>query len=1196
MRPGHRDDKTPRMAVLIPRNSMLPASCQERFCILREAPKNNEKSSAVQESQGRIVVLDGRQTACVLRLALRSLPSLPFLMIFGNCSNDNRSGLRFEIYQGEGSFASENRRKGTSVNILTEIRRSKGMDIIWTALGMDPTKDVSAIKRAYAEKAKVCHPEEDPEGFLHLRQAYQAALAYAEGGEETPLSGPEAAEPEDEGWTLADGPAVIDEGPNPFVDHPAAAAFRDLYTGKRRRDPQAWMDYFTSGDFLDAAWERRFAGLLLEEVTRLEEEYPIHKEFLTWLCAVYQFAVDRAVYRNPDGSERTEFSFRIEQDAQFEGQEFLFQLAARGPAVKPLKGAERAISRSFADYRALLRLAEKGRWTDGKLRKAGKILDGYMLGNFEDRNPTPSERHPAGMRLINHFFQREKLPKELYQMAWQKLELKTALMGRAKLIHGVLRERVLEQVPDIAADELDIRQLNKEFETFRQRARALEETGKPEDWEKAGEETKAFFNRPVFQKALRNRKFAEDHMKYHVQWSGEHFAQEVLDYYAQNPDAPCAAQLTRLIEDSRRRREIDLRNRQDNEAEIPETLTLACRPFFRHWLNTAFYHSMDRETKQPLLGYLNQELPYLPEWSRKFLGVEGEETPEPVSVTLKLGKDIFTVQFHLRYMSFLRNGKPVRRPCLSWDQLMEWVLNTDTFLRLLPVTAAVYNQYGEVRAEILRRLEDTAAPEEGQEFIAACLADQVCALPIPDAVGLEGGQEPEWVRSLSPVSFLPYQIFAENTEVLYVCIWFQRDRVLALFQQTPFGQKLMDGGEFHGIKDAETAEALAKQLLDDRLQPKGFPMEALKILPEAVYAKWDYAVRSKDKDLPPLWSAPVELHGEAVTREKLEELLTLFSTGRVERLEWSWRCAFPVDEPPMDYEPRRSLVLMKSGGRYVCLYFDDFCAESYALLEKPEEYGQEQGKSKFVDFRQGRLFRQALHRSFFTIRRHLETIFSQISWPNNVKFMAGGIWDHAAYVDHGRVKYNLDKQLLGDFPADWARNQPDALFYFYFYPDAAVRTNDAGRTETLEVTEGNRPKVRQLLAEFLAGSGQKLRLTWGTTAGKRRHIVLQRDGGRFLMAWIREDKKTAEFHVADRWTYMDVEGKKYPKDSFLGSVTPAYLIHSLPALRNALDLLLANLDRPERVTSPMGEYAWEKPGKPRPYETLWAELVGDTPE
>lgn len=40
----------------------------------------------------------------------------------------------------------------------------------------------------------------------------------------------------------------------------------------------------------------------------------------------------------------------------------------------------------------------------------------------------------------------------------------------------------------------------------------------------------------------------------------------------------------------------------------------------------------------------------------------------------------------------------------------------------------------------------------------------------------------------------------------------------------------------------------------------------------------------------------MELNGEAVTREKLEELLTLFSTGRVERMEWSWKCAFPVDE------------------------------------------------------------------------------------------------------------------------------------------------------------------------------------------------------------------------------------------------------------------------------------------------------------
>ena len=61
-------------------------------------------------------------------------------------------------------------------------------------LGLEePTRDVSAIRRAYAQKARECHPEEDPEGFLRLREAYQAALAYAERGVNPPNLSPEDA-------------------------------------------------------------------------------------------------------------------------------------------------------------------------------------------------------------------------------------------------------------------------------------------------------------------------------------------------------------------------------------------------------------------------------------------------------------------------------------------------------------------------------------------------------------------------------------------------------------------------------------------------------------------------------------------------------------------------------------------------------------------------------------------------------------------------------------------------------------------------------------------------------------------------------------------------------------------------------------------------------------------------------------------
>ena len=69
------------------RDEKTPPSFQSAAQSLRAAPQNHEKRSAVQESQGRVAVLDGRQPACVLRLAQRSLSSLLFFIISGNCSS-----------------------------------------------------------------------------------------------------------------------------------------------------------------------------------------------------------------------------------------------------------------------------------------------------------------------------------------------------------------------------------------------------------------------------------------------------------------------------------------------------------------------------------------------------------------------------------------------------------------------------------------------------------------------------------------------------------------------------------------------------------------------------------------------------------------------------------------------------------------------------------------------------------------------------------------------------------------------------------------------------------------------------------------------------------------------------------------------------------------------------------------------------
>lgn len=51
---------------------------------------------------------------------------------------------------------------------------------IWKTLGIEPTTDKRAIRKAYAAKTREIHPEEKPEEFRQLHEAYQAALGYAD--------------------------------------------------------------------------------------------------------------------------------------------------------------------------------------------------------------------------------------------------------------------------------------------------------------------------------------------------------------------------------------------------------------------------------------------------------------------------------------------------------------------------------------------------------------------------------------------------------------------------------------------------------------------------------------------------------------------------------------------------------------------------------------------------------------------------------------------------------------------------------------------------------------------------------------------------------------------------------------------------------------------------------------------------------
>ena len=118
------------------------------------------------------------------------------------------------------------------------------MEWIWSILELEPTTDRSAIRQAYARKANDCHPDEDSEELLRLKQALQAAFDYAKanGRSSGPAFGNEA-EPNGTRWpAIAEPPEM---GENPFRGGEAIRQFEALYTGRQRKNSKLWMEYVT---------------------------------------------------------------------------------------------------------------------------------------------------------------------------------------------------------------------------------------------------------------------------------------------------------------------------------------------------------------------------------------------------------------------------------------------------------------------------------------------------------------------------------------------------------------------------------------------------------------------------------------------------------------------------------------------------------------------------------------------------------------------------------------------------------------------------------------------------------------------------------------------------------------------------------------------------------------------------------------
>lgn len=1029
----------------------------------------------------------------------------------------------------------------------------------WSVLELEPTQDVSAIRRAYAQKARECHPEEDPEGFLRLRDAYQAALAYAERGASPPPPAPTAS------------PGKRDIG---------------------REQVQA--------DDGEEDWEPEFTRLLLDKVTQVERELPPGKEFLAWLYIAYQFsAAEKSVLdREAMRIETYPREVTLGPGADFEGMESILRIAAKGAIPKPPRGNEFAIGQSFADYRHLARLAKSGGWGEQAVTEfkyiVRRYVPAYIKERCEQRVAADLERHPVGLRVFTHFFKAYQFPEELYRYMWDDLGLKMAIMGRAKILYGGLREIVAERVPGIGEEiQENFLQLNRALDAYLARIK-----GEPEREE---EESVAFFAREDLQKALRSPRFIEKELLTYSKWRrdeiGSGLLRRILEFYWEHPDISGADRVAKEVEKDLDRRAVKLRDQEDAKAEgvaYYERLTLAYRPFFRHWLNTGFLTAQDLESGERLSSYLEQRLSYQEEWSHRFLRRE-DGTIQPRTVVACMGK--VEVDFHLQHMEFRVNGRPVYRSCILWERAV--IESTEWFLLILPITVAPRSWFPMAERAIRRALEQTAAPKEDQAFIAGCLAGHVCCLPEDQYTG-----EP-----IPPEEALPLEFFAEDGDRLYGCTWYESERRLALFEQTVSGRRINKECEL-GL-EVEDVVLAAKQMLDEMVSPSHFDLTRLRELPWHVYftandGPEQALIRAdlkpsgevpeceapqdpplfddyEDEDaVPPQQEAPAREPAEdEVTAEAVSAQLARFARGELRRLELSWFSG--------------KLVFIKEDAGYAGLYFGNpqYNDIWYSMVSKPEVYRTvENDAVAYVPFGMGKLPSYSLFDSVAGLLRNLDKVLSQMG-QERIESEGPSDWVWACHpsLQNGRHKMLIAQQKLGGFPPRRGRNRLEAKFVMSQYPVELESVDLDGERSVVQIKSGSYGQAATALTLFMKERLAKLRLSWAfqTTDGAsyQRHLVLLQDNWWFMMAWLQDDKERADFYA------VEPDGanlKQESEEMFLGRAVPAKLVHrDLYDIRNCVDLILDDLSNTDPVT--------ERPNKfvvaAEPYETIRLELIGE---
>ena len=218
-------------------------------------------------------------------------------------------------------------------------------DSVWSTLGIEPTDDRAAIRRAYSRQLKLTNPEDDAEGFKRLREAYEAAVHVAQfirQDEDTPAAHEHVAS------TQPDTPPRTIEDTGSTQADSREQGFMDAY----RRFREALTNPATPDDALLAVFETVAHHAALENL-------PLRLQFETSLASLLLAYAPRSHLLISKAADRFDW---IEQSTRLDVPESILEAARYARHLEYLGQLSAGQHRLSAAYRALTSPPDPRAW------------------------------------------------------------------------------------------------------------------------------------------------------------------------------------------------------------------------------------------------------------------------------------------------------------------------------------------------------------------------------------------------------------------------------------------------------------------------------------------------------------------------------------------------------------------------------------------------------------------------------------------------------------------------------------------------------------------------------------------------------------------------------------------------------------------------------------------------------------------